>query len=141
MTKSQTHTKTLLLVLTLSLASAAPALASKHTGGTWLIDLNHGNGNVEFDATGHPSALKIVGKGGAPTGSFAVTNGQVKGTVAFDLNSLDTGISMRTRHMKEKYLETGMYPHAVLTITRIDLPQGTSVNQLHTSSLPFSGTL
>lgn len=41
-------------------------------------------------------------------GSFTAENIEV------DLNSLQTGISMRDSHMKEKYLDTKTYPKAIL---------------------------
>ncbi len=41
-------------------------------------------------------------------GSFVAENIEV------DLNSLQTGISMRDSHMKEKYLDTKTYPKAIL---------------------------
>ena len=129
-----------LILFALGLSTALPAFASTPHD-AWAIDLSHGNGAVEFDATGHPSALKIVGKGAAPSGALQIKNGRASGIVSFDLTTLDTGISMRTRHMKEKYLETGKYPQAKLSIARIDLPKGTPVDHLHADALPFNGTL
>jgi len=43
--------------------------------------------------------------------------------------------------MKEKYLQTEKYQQAKLVITRMALPKGSTVQQLHADNLPFSGTL
>ena len=118
-----------------------PVWASTCATQQWLVDLNNGSGNVEFRATGHPSALKIVGKGAAPKGSFTVAGTQVHGEVSFDLNSLDTGIDTRTHHMKEKYLETGKYQEAKLTVSQMTLPQDIASNHVSADSVPFTGTL
>ena len=107
----------------------------------WLVDIDHGSGNVEFRATGHPSSLKIVGKGSAPHGSFTISKNLVSGSVSFDLTSLDTGIDLRTNHMKEKYLETGKYHDAKLTLTQMVLPQDISADHVSVDQVPFTGNL
>ena len=107
----------------------------------WTVDMDHSNGSVEFRATGHPSSLKIVGKGSAPKGSLLVADTQVKGSLLFDLTSLDTGIEMRTHHMKEKYLETGKFHDAKLTITRMTLSQSLATEHFNLDSVPFAGKL
>jgi polyisoprenoid-binding protein YceI len=107
----------------------------------WLVDLDNGSGNVEFRATGHPSSLRIVGKGAAPKGKFTVAGNQAQGTISFDLNSLDTGIEMRTHHMKEKYLETGKYQQATLTVSHLTLPEDIAISHFSAENIPFTGTL
>lgn len=76
-----------------------------------------GQTSAKFSASG-PGGLSIVGKN---TDSVAVAEeaGNVK--VSVQLASLDTGIGLRNRHMKEKYLETGKYPLAVLVVPRASL--------------------
>lgn len=44
-----------------------------------------------------------------------------KGPGGFALAGLETGISLRDRHMREKYLEVACYPEAVLTVPRASL--------------------
>jgi polyisoprenoid-binding protein YceI len=83
-----------------------------------------GEGKTEFLATGNPGFLKIHAKGKAPQGSFEITDGKLNGEATVDLNSLDTGMSLRNQHMKEKYLETSKYPKAKLTIKNYQMPQG-----------------
>ncbi len=84
-------------------------------------------GKSEFRAVGRPSALKILGQGDGPTGYFdllADREGyQFKGEVLLNLESLKTGIEMRDRHMKEKYLETGKFKNSTLKWSQVILPK------------------
>jgi polyisoprenoid-binding protein YceI len=107
---------------------------------TTRVTFDQGTGSTEFHATGHPSAIKVVGKGKGPTGAFSVNGLHVSGEIRFDLSSLDTGIDMRTRHMKEKYLEVQKDPEARLTLTKLDLPNALS-NGAKFNQVPFEGTL
>jgi polyisoprenoid-binding protein YceI len=98
-------------------------------------------GSVEFVATGWPSALKIHGKGTGPAGTLTVTDHDVTGSVAVDLASLQTGISLRDRHLKEEYLQVDRYPQARLTLSHLDisrLPEGAAFAAV---AIPFEGTL
>ncbi len=104
------------------------------------VNLDQGSGVVEFHATGHPSALKIVGKGTSPKGIFTINGKLVSGSAHFQLALLDTGIEMRDRHMKEKYLEVQKYPEAALTLTKLELPQEFT-HDASFSKVPFTGTL
>jgi polyisoprenoid-binding protein YceI len=107
------------LFATVALLSS-PAFASDKVS----LKLDPTSGSVIFRATGRPSAIKIVGKGSQAKGEFTIVDGKkVTGSAAFDLNSLDTGITMRTNHMKERYLETKEHPEAKLTITEMELPK------------------
>ena len=124
-----------------ALALAPAAWSSTATTKQWLVDLDQGSGNVEFRATGHPSALKIIGKGTAPRGNFTVDGKKVTGTVLFDLTSLDTGIETRTHHMKEKYLETEKFRDAKLTVSQMTLPQDLATEQFSADQVPFTGSL
>jgi polyisoprenoid-binding protein YceI len=76
-----------------------------------------GTGKVEFLAVGRPSMLKIHGTADGPTANLADDGKQLKGSIDFDMSKLDTGIAMRTEHMKEKYLQVKEYPKATLTLT------------------------
>src|SRR5579884_3274798 len=128
------------LISALLSALSQNASASTPSSKQWLVDLDKGTGNVEFRASGHPSSLKIVGKGSAPHGNFNVAGNHVSGVVTFDLNSLDTGIDLRTHHMKEKYLETGKYQQAKLTIQQMQLPQDLA-GERFAADVPFTGKL
>jgi polyisoprenoid-binding protein YceI len=45
--------------------------------------------------------------------------GEIEVSVEVDLASLDTGIGLRNRHMRENHIETGLFPHAVFHGARI----------------------
>jgi polyisoprenoid-binding protein YceI len=68
---------------------------------------------VVFEAAG-PAGMKIEGA----TSDLKVeeTDGNV--TLDVPLANLLTGIALRDRHMKEKYLEVQKYPDAVLVVAR-----------------------
>lgn len=101
-------------------------------------------GSTNFLAIGNPSAIRIDGKGEGPQGNFEtkekgedlILNGQIK----VSLKSYDTGIGLRDRHMKEKYLETEKFAEAVLTIANLPIPK-TALTTLTQTKFPFSGTL
>lgn len=86
--------------------------------GTPAVNLANCQQDIKFEATGNPSAIKIVGvdetKKGL-TGNIERVKDDFKGEAVFDLRTLDTGISLRNKHMKEKYLKTDKYPNAKLT--------------------------
>jgi polyisoprenoid-binding protein YceI len=121
--------------------SAAKAEASSQSSSPVNFELRNDGGRIEFFATGRPSALRIHGKGKGPDGTITVAEGVVTGALAFDLDSLETGIGLRDRHMKETYLETSRYPRASLTLKQLDasrLPQASSFAPV---TVPFEGTL
>ena len=74
---------------------------------------------VGFLATG-PAGLKIDGR--AKTIDVK-TEGETV-VLRVPLDSLDTGIDLRNRHMKEKYLDTNRYPPAELRVARAMLKEG-----------------
>jgi polyisoprenoid-binding protein YceI len=121
----------------LAILGAASAQAA-----TVKADFDHATGETDFHAIGRPSALKINGKGTPPKGSLTWTGQKVEGTLIQDMDSLDSGISMRTHHMKEKYLETGKYPQAKLTIVSVMLPkENTPEKDFVVEQVPFEGKL
>jgi len=67
---------------------------------------------------------EIVGKTSAVTGYVTLANGNAAGEVHVDLASLDTGMSLRNKHMRENHLETERFPEAVFTLATISIPQG-----------------
>lgn len=74
---------------------------------------------VHFLAVGRPSMLRIKGEGAKPSGSLVPEGDSLKGELSVDLNELTTGISLRDRHMKEKYLESGKPENSK---ARLELP-------------------
>lgn len=73
--------------------------------------------NVSFTAIG-PAGMHIVGT----TRDLAVqedTQGLI--TITVRLTNLTTGIALRDKHMREKYLQVESYPTAVLKVPRSSL--------------------
>ena len=48
---------------------------------------------------------------------------EVTGSLKLNVESFKTGISLRDNHMKEKFLETGKFPEALLLLTKQVLPK------------------
>ena len=80
------------------------------------------------------SVVQLVGH--ITSGTFTATNKKVSGTIETDASgkvvngaivmkadSFETGISMRDRHMREKYLQADKYPVITLDITGAQLPE------------------
>jgi polyisoprenoid-binding protein YceI len=76
-----------------------------------------GDSAVSFTATG-PGGLKIVGKGK----DISVNDDDRNVTIVVPLAQFDTGIELRNKHMKEKYLEVAKYPNAELVVAKSDIP-------------------
>lgn len=118
------------LIFTVLMASIAP-------GALYAATMALKSGELRFTAVASPGALKINGKGAAPEGRFELTElkdkYEVSGALKIKLDSLTTGLSLRDSHMKDKYLEAGKYPEALLTLSKQTLPKsGTG---------PFEGEL
>jgi len=75
-----------------------------------------GERSVAFKAVG-PGGLGIEGKGSDV--SVKEQGDVIVATVG--LGSIKTGIDMRDKHMREKYLETPKYPNAVFTVEKAKL--------------------
>jgi polyisoprenoid-binding protein YceI len=81
------------------------------------------NGSVVFQAVGNPDFLKIEGKGLGPSGVVSIDGQTLSGELSFDLASLDTGISKRDEHMKEKYLKVAQHPRSTLKLSSLPLSE------------------
>lgn len=92
----------------------------------WSFPLEATSGRTEFLAIGRPAAIKIQGHGPGPTGDLVLVKAAaeyiLRGEARLDLDLLETGIGMRDRHMKEKYLETGKFKEAVLKLNDVHVP-------------------
>ncbi len=96
-------------------------------------DLKTGGLNkVEWTAIGNPGFLRINATGGQVEGKAEVKDGKLSGTFKVKLDDFDTGMGLRNRHMKEKYLETSKYPYAVLKMNGVAVKAG---------EFPFTATL
>lgn len=74
---------------------------------------------VTFLAVGKPGFLKINGEDGKATGKIIFNDKAVKGIIHVKLADFTTSITMRDKHMKEKYLEVEKYPEAILTLLKV----------------------
>ncbi len=72
-----------------------------------------GTPEVRFVAVG-PVGMKIEGK----TSDLKVVDSGKAITVDVPLSHLQTGIGLRDRHMRDKYLQVDKYPDAKLTVQR-----------------------
>jgi polyisoprenoid-binding protein YceI len=92
-----------------------------------------------FLAIGKPSALKITGTGASVSGSLVTSNKKLSGKLSLDLNKFTTGMSLRDKHMKEKYLETAKpnFDQAVLSFQ--DLGLESASNKAFTAKLNLHG--
>jgi polyisoprenoid-binding protein YceI len=133
------------LSLFLSVSVVSAAIAPKS-----VLELNKAQGEVSFLAVGNPSAIKIRGKTSLTpgsskpslTGALTLLEGKnITGDTSFTLDSLDTGLDMRNRHMKEKYLETAKFPESKLTLKKLELPQPFTGAKLEKKEIPFTGSL
>jgi polyisoprenoid-binding protein YceI len=96
---------------------------------------------VEFQAVGRPSALKIRGRGDKLTASLSLEQSKLKGAVEFELGSLDTGMGLRDRHMKEKYLAIEEFPKSRFEVTTLELPATLTGTGDGEAELKVPGTL
>lgn len=96
-------------LLSLAVALSLPTLAE-------AAFVRMGDAAAAFVAVG-PAGLKIEGK--TSELDVAEVDGSVK--VGVPLANLDTGISLRNKHMREKYLEVAKYPRAELTVDKSSL--------------------
>jgi polyisoprenoid-binding protein YceI len=98
-------------------------------------------GTVEFLAIGKPSFIKIHGKGTPSKGTISVDGEKITGNLEFDVTSLDTEITKRNEHMKEKYLEVGKYPKATLELKSAKPLKGWSLAKPELKDADFEGVL
>jgi len=75
-----------------------------------------GESKVTFHATG-PGGIKIEGE----TAQLEFKDKAEEWEIVVALDTLTSGISLRDRHMKEKYRETPKYPKAELVVRKSDL--------------------
>jgi polyisoprenoid-binding protein YceI len=93
--------------------------------------------DVRFFASG-PGGLKIEGKTSTLN---LVDDGQLV-KIFVPLNTLDTSIDLRNKHMREKYLETEKFPNAELQVARsaLKIPaKGTSTSGEAQGTLTIHG--
>lgn len=99
-------------------------------------------GKVLFKAVGNPSALVINGKGTGAVGTLKISGEKaIEGELTFDLKTLDSGIGLRDRHMKNKYLEVEKFPEAKFTPTQVPWTDPSAAATQNLKAAPFTGKL
>lgn len=114
-------------------------LAGSPQGHAASLQVHHSE--VEFLAIGRPSAIKIRGKGQELKSELQWKEQKLTGFLSFQLNSLDTGIELRTEHMKNQYLEIAKHPTAELTLKPLPLPQNLCQEDIDLNKAYFEATL
>jgi len=104
-----------------SLAFAALVAASTVAISADAALTRTGTPQVAFHASG-PAGMRIDGT----THDLNLSESGSNIVMAVPLANLTTGISLRDHHMRDKYLQIGSYPNAVLTVDRgaLHLPAG-----------------
>jgi len=109
---------------------------------TLTLKSEPGASKVIFLAVGRPSMLKIHGTASSgPAAEFKLEASQLKGTVDFEMEKLDTGIDLRTRHMKEKYLHVKDHPKAKLTLLEAPVDEGFASTLTNAGEKTFKGKM
>ena len=104
-------------------------------------NLSQQSSTVEFQAVGKPSMLKINGTGGKLIGNIEIELNHILGEFKVVLSDLTTGIELRDKHMKEKYLEVSKFPEASFNISKIALPTNFLTERKVFSAVPFEGKM
>jgi hypothetical protein len=105
------------------------------------LNLNKGTGQITFHGLVNPGAWELHGNGPKPTGQFVIRNGILTETATITLADFKTGIPLRDRHMKEKYLEITKYPTARLDIVDMKFPKELLSGDGKVEKVPFTGQL
>lgn len=105
------------------------------------VELRADAGKMKFTAIGKPAMLRIAGEGQGPEGQILIEKRKISGELKLDLQSLNTGINLRDEHMKNKYLEVGSYPTAVLTLNSFELEKAPAEILGKLEAQKFTGTL
>lgn len=126
----------------IAIAFAMTLMSLYVSAATKAIEFPAGKGAVTFRAVGRPAAIKINGSGEAAHGTLTIDDDKkATGTLTFNLKSLTTGIDLRDKHMKEKYLQVDRYPESQLTIKNLAIPDRVLNSTSAEQDIPFSGKL
>jgi polyisoprenoid-binding protein YceI len=68
-----------------------------------------------------------------------VANQTVSGSMVFPLTELNSGVSLRDKHMKEEYLETPKFPEAKLVIKELKLSGNPEKDGFEAKGFTFTG--
>jgi polyisoprenoid-binding protein YceI len=132
------------MIRTIALSVAIPAIACSLAGA------------AQFEVRAGEKGNRVVFVSKAAMESFEGATDQVSGDIEadlahladsvrvrieVDLASLDTGIGMRNKHMRENHLETDTYPKAVFTAGRIVSSTASALNQAQPARITLAGQM
>jgi polyisoprenoid-binding protein YceI len=123
--------KNKLLILLLAVFSLSKAYASPMSA----------VGKVQFVAIGKPSAIKIRGEGEGVTGDVKLNGSEASASLDFPIDKFTTGVDLRDKHMKEKYLEIEKFQKAHLNVDTIKLSASPLTDGFDKKDIPFTGIL
>ncbi len=108
-----------------------------------------GRSHARFEA--HTSTEEFTGRTDRVEGTVTVApadgsagarvEARVEARVTVDLASLDSGVPLRDRHMRDRYLQTSRYPKAVFTLRRVVSPVPLVVTPDRPTPVRLEGTL
>lgn len=127
--------RSIMIVISMCLISILNAHASTK------LKMEEQKGKIEFLAIGNPGFLKINGKGNGPKADLEIKDNVLNGQFEIDLKTLDTGMSLRNSHMKEKYLQIDKFPKAILSIENQKLAEGWSFDKPEVKGKKMAGQL
>ena len=93
-----------------------------------------------FDVSLSPAG-NFVGKAPDVKGQAVMTGNKVKAeNIRVNLQNVTTGVSLRDKHTRDKYLEVDKYPEAILTKGEGENGKGTGILKIKDKENPVSGT-
>lgn len=87
-------------------------------------------GKCEFFAKASVGILEFTGTGCVIEGTPKIEAGKVSGEFTVDLTKLDSGLELRTEHMRDKYLEVKKFPKAILKLDHMPEAGGAFAGKL-----------
>jgi polyisoprenoid-binding protein YceI len=96
-------------------------------------------GDSAFVAVGKPGFIKINGKGTGVTGTLSLAGKNVSGDLTFPVDTLNTGVGLRDKHMKDEFLETQKFPQARLVLKSVQLNGDPTADGFSQKQVPFTG--
>lgn len=130
------RTTNLLQIMVFTLIGYLPVAANAG----WNVSTNQGE--VSFEAIGRPAMIKIHGQSKTPPQcNFSIENKNLVGSCTLNLDSLDTGIETRNKHMKENYLMVAKFPKAQFTLQPVVLPTDFAIDHFQSGKISFQATL
>ncbi len=125
------------------LLAAIAAVSALADGPRYKLVVDGEKAKVEFLASSKVNIhgeLKVNPKE-ALRGELRIENFKASGEIVVKLDAFETGIGLRDRHMREKYLETAKYPEAKLQVVELLIPRSFAEESFSADAESFAGTL